>query len=106
MENETTRKSFLGAAAKAAAALLFVTVPFKRVFAGIDLNKARIAGIYGHDKIMKYRKSQDNPEIKQLYRDFLEKPNSHKAHQYLHTTYTDRSAGIKKLKAAGVELFY
>ena len=53
---------------------------------------------------MKYRKSQDNPFLKQLYRDYLENPNSHKAHELLHTEYTDRSAKIKKLEAKGVRI--
>ncbi|EFN60019.1 hypothetical protein CHLNCDRAFT_133208 [Chlorella variabilis] len=33
------------------------------------------------------RKLQQNPVIQQLYDDFLEKPNSHKAHELLHTYY-------------------
>jgi iron only hydrogenase large subunit-like protein len=34
--------------------------------------------------------SHQNPFIKKIYDDFLEKPGSHKAHKYLHTKYTPR----------------
>ncbi|MDD2237234.1 MAG: iron hydrogenase small subunit, partial [Kiritimatiellae bacterium] len=33
------------------------------------------------------RFSHENPEIQRIYKDFLEKPLSHKAHKYLHTKY-------------------
>ena len=36
------------------------------------------------------RKSHELPAIKQLYDEYFEKPNSHKAHELLHTTYTKR----------------
>lgn len=35
-----------------------------------------------------YRQSHNNPQIKQLYDDYLGKPLSHKAHELLHTTYS------------------
>ncbi|MFH0960573.1 MAG: iron hydrogenase small subunit [Pseudomonadota bacterium] len=64
----------------------------------------RLAAIYKHDKEMKYRKSQDNPAVKQLYTEFLDHPNSHMAHRLLHTHLTDRSARVKMLKQKGVKL--
>ena len=36
------------------------------------------------------RMSHDNPVIKKLYEEYLEKPGSHKAHELLHTTYVKR----------------
>ncbi|MCD8338698.1 MAG: iron hydrogenase small subunit [Burkholderiales bacterium] len=42
------------------------------------------------DKANKIRQSHNNPEVQLLYKDYLEKPNSHKAHELLHTHYTDR----------------
>jgi len=39
------------------------------------------------DKISKYRKSQENPDILRLYKDFYGEPNSHLAHELLHTSY-------------------
>ena len=32
----------------------------------------------------------DTEESKREYKEFLEKPGSHKAHKYLHTTYTKK----------------
>lgn len=64
----------------------------------------RLAAIYKHDVGMKYRKSQDNPAVKELYKHFLEQPNSHMAHLLLHTHYVDRSLGVKALKEKGVNL--
>ena len=39
------------------------------------------------DKTSKYRKSQENPDILRLYKDFYGEANSHLAHELLHTTY-------------------
>jgi len=50
----------------------------------------RIKGIYNSEKQMKLRKSHENPAVKQLYKEFLDTPNSHIAHQLLHTKYTNR----------------
>ena len=53
------------------------------------------------------RKSQDNPMIQKIYAKdgFLhDGPCGHKSHELLHTHYTDRSAGVKALKAKGVKL--
>ncbi len=55
-----------------------------------DLRADRAAGLYGEDAKMSLRKSHENPEVKQLYAEFLEKPGSHKAHELLHTTYVKR----------------
>jgi iron only hydrogenase large subunit-like protein len=50
----------------------------------------RTDGIYKDDKQSKLRFSHDNPEVKQLYKDFLEKPLSPKAHKLLHNHYKAR----------------
>ena len=34
--------------------------------------------------------SHDNKEVQKLYKDYLGEPCSHKAHELLHTTYTNR----------------
>ena len=39
---------------------------------------------------MELRKSHENPGIKKLYDEFLEKPGSHVAHEVLHTSYVKR----------------
>lgn len=56
----------------------------------IDLKAKRAAGLYAEDKALAVRKSHENPDIKLLYSEFLEKPGSHKAHELLHTHYTKR----------------
>ena len=56
----------------------------------IDLKAKRAAGLYAEDKALPVRKSHENPDIKLLYSEFLEKPGSHKSHELLHTHYTAR----------------
>ncbi|MCE5235285.1 MAG: NADH-dependent [FeFe] hydrogenase, group A6 [Clostridiaceae bacterium] len=58
----------------------------------VDVQKMRASAIYSEDEAKVIRKSHLNPSIKRLYDEFLGKPNSHKAHELLHTHYTDRSA--------------
>jgi iron-only hydrogenase group A len=55
-----------------------------------EVRKQRIAGLYADDVKQEIRMSHQNPFIKKIYDDFLEKPGSHKAHKYLHTKYTPR----------------
>ncbi len=51
----------------------------------------RRKGLFTADNKMPRRQSHNNPQIKKLYEEFLGEPNSHKAHELLHTHYTDRS---------------
>ncbi len=53
----------------------------------MEIIKKRQAAIYQEDRGKVLRKSHDNPYIKQLYDEYLGKPNSHKAHELLHTHY-------------------
>lgn len=50
----------------------------------------RAAALYKEDEGRPIRLSHKNPQIKELYDKFLEKPNSHLAHELLHTTYEAR----------------
>ncbi|PTV95626.1 NAD(P)-dependent iron-only hydrogenase catalytic subunit [Halanaerobium saccharolyticum] len=50
----------------------------------------RQQAIYKIDKEKKLRKSHENPYIKKLYDNYLEKPGSEKAHRLLHTKYKAR----------------
>lgn len=50
----------------------------------------RARALYSEDERQTLRQSHNNPQIKQLYEEFLGKPNSHKAHELLHTTYAAR----------------
>lgn len=55
----------------------------------IDVIRARQASIYSIDSKKELRVSCDNPEIKKIYDEYLGEPNSHKAHELLHTHYFD-----------------
>ncbi|MDP4282142.1 MAG: NADH-dependent [FeFe] hydrogenase, group A6 [Bacteroidota bacterium] len=55
-----------------------------------EIRNKRKEAIYQEDKGMPIRKSHENPEIKQIYAEFLEKPLGHKSHELLHTHYTPR----------------
>ena len=55
-----------------------------------DLRAKRAQVLYNIDKDMPLRKSHDNPVVKLLYNEFLDKPGSHKAHEVLHTHYVKR----------------
>ncbi len=57
-----------------------------------EIRIKRIEGIYSADEKMTLRKSHKNPAVLKLYEDFLESPNSHKAHELLHTKYFDRKS--------------
>ncbi|MEI8377489.1 MAG: NADH-dependent [FeFe] hydrogenase, group A6 [bacterium] len=50
----------------------------------------RAEGLYKNDSELPIRKSHENPDIKKLYADYLGEPNSHKAHELLHTHYKNR----------------
>ena len=55
-----------------------------------DLKALRAAALYAEDRNLPYRKSHDNPIIKEVYDNYFGKPGSHKAHEVLHTTYVKR----------------
>ena len=50
----------------------------------------RARALYSEDERLTLRQSHNNPQIKKLYEEFLGEPNSHKAHELLHTTYQER----------------
>lgn len=53
----------------------------------MEIIKQRQLAIYQEDQGKVLRKSHENPYIKQIYDEFLGAPNSHKAHELLHTHY-------------------
>lgn len=55
-----------------------------------EIRLKRIQAIYQEDEGKLLRKSHANPEVQQIYEEFLEKPYSHLAHQLLHTKYKPR----------------
>jgi NADP-reducing hydrogenase subunit HndD len=56
----------------------------------VDIRAERAKVLYDLDKSNSIRKSHENPQIKEIYSSYLEKPGSHKAHELLHTTYVKR----------------
>ena len=63
-----------------------------------DLKALRAKALYEEDQGMQLRKSHENPAIKTLYEEFLEKPGSHVAHEVLHTSYKPRKRYAIKAK--------
>lgn len=60
-----------------------------------DKIKKRIKVLYEIDEKMKHRRSHENESVKKIYDDYLEQPNSHKAHEILHTTFVNRKNILK-----------
>ena len=56
----------------------------------VDLRAVRAKVLYDADANLPLRKSHENPIIKMVYDEFLGEPNSHKAHELLHTHYVKR----------------
>ncbi len=56
----------------------------------IDLRAKRAAVLYSADQNMDLRKSHENSAVKKLYEEYFGEPNSHKAHEVLHTHYIKR----------------
>ena len=56
----------------------------------VDIKKLRSQALYSQDERETLRKSHENPQIKELYDTYLDKPGSHKAHRILHTSYVAR----------------
>lgn len=54
---------------------------------GVELAGVRAPKLYQLDRERPIRFSHENPEIKKLYEDYLEKPLSHKAHELLHVEH-------------------
>jgi iron-only hydrogenase group A len=61
-----------------------------------ELTRLRAQALYAIDAAKRLRKSHENQEILQLYREFLGEPNGHRAHELLHTKYAAREPrGVK-----------
>lgn len=102
----TRRQFFKGAGMLAVTAVLtgvFAKIGIDMTAAGDDYIAKRAQGLYSLDEKMAIRKSHENPEIIQLYKEFLSpgevKPLSERSHHLLHTRYgKDIPAFIKELK--------
>ncbi len=55
---------------------------------GTSYIKVRANALYDEDVSRTFRKSHENVQIQELYKNFLQEPGSHMAHELLHTHYT------------------
>ncbi|MDO4380234.1 MAG: NADH-dependent [FeFe] hydrogenase, group A6 [Clostridia bacterium] len=55
-----------------------------------DYKTLRANALYENDKNRPLRKSHESEDVKEVYKEFLGEPNSHKAHEILHTSYVAR----------------
>lgn len=53
----------------------------------IDIRAERAKVLYSIDEAETLRRSHENPDVLALYKEFFGEPNSHKAHEILHTSY-------------------
>jgi iron only hydrogenase large subunit-like protein len=56
-----------------------------------EIREKRLQALYAEEMGLEIRKSHENPEVITLYEEFLEEPNSEKAHELLHTHYLKRT---------------
>ena len=61
-----------------------------KIRSSVDVRKLRADALYKIDEKSTIRKSHENPAIKKIYKEFLEKQGSHVAHQLLHTNYEEK----------------
>ena len=61
-----------------------------KIRADIDVRKLRADSIYSIDEKSTIRKSHENPILKKIYEEYLEKPGSYRAEKLLHTNYRER----------------
>lgn len=57
---------------------------------GVEMSGVRAPQLYDLDKRREIRFSHENPEIKKIYEDYLEKPLSEKAHHLLHVEHVKK----------------
>ena len=61
-----------------------------KIRSSFDVKKLRANSLYKIDEKSHIRKSHENPIVKKIYKEFLEKPGSEIAEKLLHTSYTKR----------------
>lgn len=97
----TRRQFFKGSGILAATAVLagiFAKIGVDVFAASDNYIEERIKGLYQLDSEMPIRKSHENPEIIQIYKEYLSpgevKPVSERAHHLLHTKYGNDIPGL------------
>ncbi|MBQ9108839.1 MAG: iron hydrogenase small subunit, partial [Oscillospiraceae bacterium] len=56
----------------------------------VNIRAKRAEVLYSNDAARGLRRSHENPVVKAIYDEYLEKPGSHLAHEILHTSYVAR----------------
>jgi len=69
-----------------------ITAPMQGKF---DIRERRAKVLYAIDQGSSFRKSHESEAVKVLYEEFLKEPNSHLAHELLHTRYKKRDVYSK-----------
>ena len=57
----------------------------------LEVRKSRMKGMYLFDSNSTLRKSHENIEVINLYKNYLKEPCGHKSHHILHTTYSNKT---------------
>jgi len=70
----------------------------------VDIRAERAKVLYQLDADNPIRKSHENPAIVEIYKDYLEKPGSERAHHLLHTTYVKKQVN-KPIASTDLEKF-
>ncbi|MDD2376250.1 MAG: NADH-dependent [FeFe] hydrogenase, group A6 [Clostridia bacterium] len=60
----------------------------------IDYKALRTKALYNADKEAEFKKSHENPSVKELYKNFLGEPNGKKSHELLHTKYNKQDTYV------------
>ena len=58
-----------------------------KIRASVDVRSKRAEAMYSIDERSTIRKSQDNPVLKAIYKEYIGQPGQHRAHELLHTHY-------------------
>ena len=61
-----------------------------KIRAEVDVRKLRADALYSIDEKSTIRKSHENPVVKKVYEEYLDKPGSYRAEKLLHTRYKGR----------------
>lgn len=97
IENGSSKYSFIEVMTCPGGCIMGGGQPIKTSYerAKLDVRGLRAKALYAADKNAKFRKSHENPEVKKLYEEFLDAPNSKKSHELLHTEYHKQEVYVK-----------
>ncbi len=65
-------------------------IKHSKIRAEVDVQKLRADSLYTIDEKSTIRKSHENPVLRKIYEEYLEKPGGYRAEKLLHTKYTKR----------------